>query len=169
MTNLFDVFKAIQADEEDHVSAMKACLDPNVALVSPSIERRVLTAAALIAALGVAVDANDGLGIATGGVTENTGSNGLFAATTGLSAVASQIMGGTAHETADSTYGTELLEDTMSSQKYFTGILGGLAAILGFSELSGNTSKGRLKEVQILKSYEMTDGNFTQHEPIDIS
>jgi hypothetical protein len=50
MQSLYDVFRAIQADEGDHVGAMKACLDPSVAVQSPSVEKRVLIGAALVAA-----------------------------------------------------------------------------------------------------------------------
>jgi len=52
MQSLFDVFKAIQADEMDHVGTMQACLDPDVAVNSPSIERKILTGAALVASVG---------------------------------------------------------------------------------------------------------------------
>lgn len=52
MNNLYDVFAAIRADEGDHVETMKACLDPNVPLLSPSLENRVLTGLALTAAVG---------------------------------------------------------------------------------------------------------------------
>jgi hypothetical protein len=55
MRTLYDVFTAIQADECDHVSAMKVCLDPNVALISPSIEKRLLTAVALSSAVAFAL------------------------------------------------------------------------------------------------------------------
>jgi len=48
MKTLYDVFSAIRDDEGDHVSTMKACLDPNVAVNSPSIERQVLVGAAVI-------------------------------------------------------------------------------------------------------------------------
>ena len=74
MQSLYDVFRAIQADEGDHVGAMKACLDPSVAVQSPSIEKKVLIGAALAAAAAYAlgdfdsissindlVDAGDGL------------------------------------------------------------------------------------------------------------
>jgi hypothetical protein len=50
MQSLYDVFRAIQADEGDHVRAMEACLDPSVAVQSPSIEKKVLVGAALLAA-----------------------------------------------------------------------------------------------------------------------
>lgn len=49
MQNMYDVFSAIRADEGDHVSAMEACLDPNVSLQSPSLERRVVTGMAATA------------------------------------------------------------------------------------------------------------------------
>ena len=54
MTTLYDVFAAIRDDEADHVSAMKTCLDPEtVSTLSPSLEKRALTAAAIAAAIGV--------------------------------------------------------------------------------------------------------------------
>lgn len=168
MTSLFEVFRAIQADEADHVSAMKACLDPNVALVSPSIERKVLTAAALIAALGIAIDGNDGLGIATGGITmDNVLSDGILGATTGLGAMATQIMGESADGAAGGTYGTELLEESMISQKFFSSFLGGLGAILGLTSFSESNSKGLPPKIDSLESDEWTDGNCTRQEPID--
>jgi hypothetical protein len=49
MQNMYDVFTAIRADEGDHVSAMEACLDPDVSLRSPSVERRVITGMAAVA------------------------------------------------------------------------------------------------------------------------
>lgn len=52
MTSLYDVFVAIKSDEGDHVGTMKACLDPNVAVISPSLETRFLTGVALSAAVG---------------------------------------------------------------------------------------------------------------------
>lgn len=171
MTSLFDVFRAIQADEADHVTAMKACLDPNVALVSPSIERRILTAVAFITTLGVAMDGNDGLGIATGSVTlENVGSDGMLDAATGLSALASQIMGGSVVETTDgvgdATYGSELLEESLSSQKYISSFLGALAAILGLSNVSGDGS-GQVTTSESSETEERTLGNYTTRETSD--
>lgn len=50
MQSLYDVFKAIQADEGDHVGTMKACLDPDIAVQSPSLEQKVLYGAALVSA-----------------------------------------------------------------------------------------------------------------------
>ena len=52
MRTLYDVFHAIRSDEGDHVGTMKACLDPKVAVLSPSLERRFVTGAALAAAIG---------------------------------------------------------------------------------------------------------------------
>ncbi|KAG7364271.1 alternative oxidase-domain containing protein [Nitzschia inconspicua] len=50
MRNLYDVFRAIRADEADHVSTMKACLDENVVLLSPSLERKILIGTGIVAA-----------------------------------------------------------------------------------------------------------------------
>lgn len=59
MRSLYDVFSAIRADEGDHVSTMKACLDPNVAVASPSLEKKILTGVALAAAVGYFVSTGD--------------------------------------------------------------------------------------------------------------
>jgi len=42
MTSLYDVFFAICGDEGDHVGTMQACLDPNIVVASPSMERKGL-------------------------------------------------------------------------------------------------------------------------------
>jgi len=52
MKSLYDVFMAIRADEGDHVGTMKACLDPNIAVMSPSLETRFLTGVALSTMIG---------------------------------------------------------------------------------------------------------------------
>jgi len=52
MRSLYDVFVAIRADEGDHVCTMKSCLDPKAAVLSPSLERKVLLAATFAAAAG---------------------------------------------------------------------------------------------------------------------
>jgi len=52
MRSLYDVFVAIRADEGDHVTTMKSCLDPTVAVLSPSLEKKVLLAAAFAATAG---------------------------------------------------------------------------------------------------------------------
>lgn len=55
MQSLYDVFTAIRNDEGDHVGTMKACLDPDVAVKSPSLEQKVLSGAALVFASALAV------------------------------------------------------------------------------------------------------------------
>lgn len=55
MKSLYDVFSAIRADEGDHVGTMKACLDPNIPVLSPALEIRVLTGFALAAIAGYLV------------------------------------------------------------------------------------------------------------------
>eukprot|EP00551_Chaetoceros_affinis_P007779 CAMPEP_0203670360 /NCGR_PEP_ID=MMETSP0090-20130426/6448_1 /ASSEMBLY_ACC=CAM_ASM_001088 /TAXON_ID=426623 /ORGANISM="Chaetoceros affinis, Strain CCMP159" /LENGTH=547 /DNA_ID=CAMNT_0050535193 /DNA_START=83 /DNA_END=1726 /DNA_ORIENTATION=+ len=59
MTSLYDVFVAIRSDEGDHVGTMKACLDPNVAVISPSLETRFLTGVALTSAVGYLLTTGD--------------------------------------------------------------------------------------------------------------
>lgn len=59
MRNLYDVFRAIRADETDHVSTMKACLDENVVLLSPSLEKKVLIGAGIVAATAVLFASGD--------------------------------------------------------------------------------------------------------------
>eukprot|EP00559_Dactyliosolen_fragilissimus_P002017 CAMPEP_0184868694 /NCGR_PEP_ID=MMETSP0580-20130426/31408_1 /TAXON_ID=1118495 /ORGANISM="Dactyliosolen fragilissimus" /LENGTH=255 /DNA_ID=CAMNT_0027369749 /DNA_START=869 /DNA_END=1636 /DNA_ORIENTATION=+ len=52
MNTLYDVFEAIRSDEGDHVSTMKACQDPMVPVISPSLENRVLVGASVAVAIG---------------------------------------------------------------------------------------------------------------------
>lgn len=59
MKSLYDVFTAIKADEGDHVSTMKACLDPEVAVQSPSTEKRLLVGGAFVAAISYMVTTGD--------------------------------------------------------------------------------------------------------------
>ena len=53
MESLYDVFSAIRDDEGDHVGTMAACLDPTVAKLSPSLERKALTAIATATAIAM--------------------------------------------------------------------------------------------------------------------
>ena len=59
VTNLHDVFAAIQADEGDHVRAMQACLDPEASVRSISMERKFLLGVVLAAVASVALAAGD--------------------------------------------------------------------------------------------------------------
>jgi hypothetical protein len=60
MTSLYDVFSAIKADESDHVCTMVACLDPDAALQSPSMERKILFGIALLAIAPLIASMNGG-------------------------------------------------------------------------------------------------------------
>jgi len=59
MRSLYDVFCAIQCDEADHVCTMKACLDPEVSVLSPSLEKKLLTGVALGATVGYFLSTGD--------------------------------------------------------------------------------------------------------------
>ena len=63
MQSLFDVFSAIKADEGDHVGTMKSCLDPEVAVKSPALEKKVLVGAALVSAFTYFISTGDILDI----------------------------------------------------------------------------------------------------------
>lgn len=145
MRNLYDVFTAIRADEGDHVSAMKACLDPNVALVSPSIERRLLTAAALVSSVGAWVATGGGSPTEMGvdGV-EGLGSiaDKVETAAAGIAAVAGQVLGNGASadtvEGVESAAGsTEAITAGLAGENWFTGILGGITGFFGASKFMG--------------------------------
>ena len=64
MESMYDVFSAIRDDEGDHVGTMEACLDPSVAKLSPSLERKVLTGIA--AAAAAAIFLNTGTDVTVG-------------------------------------------------------------------------------------------------------
>lgn len=61
MTSLYDVFAAIRADEGDHVSTMAACLDKDVTMLSPSMERRILYGAGLTSIAATVLNAGTSL------------------------------------------------------------------------------------------------------------
>ena len=52
MGSLFDVFVAIRGEEGGHVTTMKSCLDQNVTVLLPSLEKNVLLATAFAATAG---------------------------------------------------------------------------------------------------------------------
>jgi hypothetical protein len=100
MRSLYDVFRAIQADEADHVSTMKACLDENVLLISPSLERKVLIGAGIVAAAAALFaggdfgGTSDLLSFNPGDIALDGGSGfELDALLAGAGAVVSQIFG----------------------------------------------------------------------------
>jgi hypothetical protein len=120
MNSLYDVFCAIRADEGDHVSTMTACLDPTVAVRSPSIERRVLTGLALAAAASVVLSATGAFvptDVALDGTTVEglaTGSAGMFEGiSAGAAALAAQIMGGASQGASDTAYATADVVNTV--------------------------------------------------------
>lgn len=81
MESLFDVFSAIRDDERDHVATMDSCLDPTVAKVSPSLEKKVLRGIAMAAAAGMIINSG-GTGGDVDGLVDLTLDGG--AAATGL-------------------------------------------------------------------------------------
>lgn len=60
MKSLYDVFRAIQADEADHVKTMQACLDPEANLRSPSMEKKILTGVALLGVVSLILSSGGG-------------------------------------------------------------------------------------------------------------
>lgn len=59
MTSLYDVFSAIRDDESDHVGTMQSCLDPTVAKLSPSLEKKFLWSLATAASIAYFVNSGD--------------------------------------------------------------------------------------------------------------
>jgi len=106
MRSLYDVFCAIKCDEADHVSTMQACLDPKVSVLSPSLEKKVLTGLALGATMGYFLSTGDIINIDD------------------LSNVA---------DFADSTEFAELIDEEVTDTSFINtvvdGIIGGLASL----------------------------------------
>jgi hypothetical protein len=144
MRSLYEVFKAIQADEGDHVATMKACLDPNVALRSPALERRLLTGFALLAAVSLAVSvggtptdiAVDNLSAAAEGSAYGTALDALIA---GAATVASQVFGVVANNdgTVDSVEGIVEGAEALEASTIVTRIVAGLAGLAGAAKAAG--------------------------------
>ncbi|KAG7336907.1 alternative oxidase-domain containing protein [Nitzschia inconspicua] len=122
MRNLYDVFRAIRADEADHVGTMKACLDEKVVLLSPSLERKILIGTGIVAAAATLFTTGDFGGTSDllsfnpGDIALDGGSGfELDALLAGASAVISQVFGGgsdalmDAQEVAESV---EAIEDS---------------------------------------------------------
>ena len=126
---------------------MKACLDPNVPVVSPSIERRFLSAAALItsaawAVIGGGTPSDVGVDSAT---IEGTKSalDSIEAVTTSLAAVAGQVLGNAASpDTIEGVEGTvdsaELLATGLAGENWFTGLVGLATGLFGASTFQRN-------------------------------
>jgi hypothetical protein len=66
MKSLYDVFCAIKADEGDHMSTMKACLDSDVSVRSASLEKKILTGMALAAAVYIFLSDGEMSGVING-------------------------------------------------------------------------------------------------------
>ena len=102
MKSLYDVFKAIRADETDHVSTMQACLDEHSVLVSPSLEKKVLVGAGIVAVAATILSGtdptatNDLLSINPGDMVVDGGATGLELDTlmAGAAVMMSQVFGG---------------------------------------------------------------------------
>lgn len=107
MTSLYAVFKAIRADEGDHVGTMKACLDPTIPVLSPALETRILTGFALAASVGYF--------ISTGEIPDDLGST------------ATELLEG-----ADDTMITDTIVDGILGG--VAGLFGGLGALQGEAE-----------------------------------
>ena len=98
MESLYDVFSAIRDDEGDHVGTMEACLDPTIAKLSPSLERRFLTGIAIAAVATVFLSGLDtGADVdtladgASFAADDAAGATVLDAAIAGLAGIASQL------------------------------------------------------------------------------
>lgn len=121
MTNLYEVFLAIRADEMDHVSTMQACLDENSVLVSPSLEKKILVGTGIVAAATAILAGGDFVGLSdmfslgpSDVVADGTSGLEVDALATGAAALLSQFFGGSpdalvdAREVAESV---EVIED----------------------------------------------------------
>ena len=143
MTTLYDVFKAIQADEGDHVAVMEACLDPHVPIISPSIEIRFLTGAALAAAVtlvGASVGSPSSLeDLAGGDIVKSLFAQGSAVATRIFEFRASTE---TASGIEEAVEGADLFAEMLLIQNAFTGAVGGIfAGVVGFASVSQSEEK----------------------------
>jgi hypothetical protein len=163
MRSLVDVFKAIQADEVDHAATMKACLDPNVALVSPSIERRVFTGLALLAAVGLAAS-GDGSMFPTDIAVDSSAAEGFAAGTSaveafvaGAAAIASQALEGASFNDLDLEEGAEMMEGSTSWVAGIAGIVGAVKVSIG----------NKVKQAPDLDEYKSEDPDENKSEDPD--
>lgn len=115
MTSLYDVFSAIRDDEGDHVKTMEACLDPSVAKLSPSLEKKVILGIATAAAFAYFLGTGDDVGISDGTINEVVGegveSSGLVdAVIAGVAGVVSQLGQDPEEGEAAAVVGADLVE-----------------------------------------------------------
>lgn len=150
MRNLGDVFRAIQADEGDHVSTMQSCLDEKVALVSPSIEKRILFGAGIAAAASAILSGGD-FSETTNLLSLNTDDLALDslsgiefdAILAGAAALISQIFGGNSDAIAEASEVAGSIE-AMKDGGVLAQILGeGFAAGFVASKLFSSKEKSR--------------------------
>mmetsp|Transcript_31531 Transcript_31531/g.76409 ORF Transcript_31531/g.76409 Transcript_31531/m.76409 type:complete len:181 (-) Transcript_31531:217-759(-) len=178
MRNLHDVYKAIQADEGDHVTAMKACLDPSVSLVSPSLERRLVTASALVATVGLLLisggDVNPDDIAADASTVETFAGDGIVEIVlSGFAAVSSQLMGDNSPEAVagaeSAVEGTELFLQASSIEKMVSAVAAGLASFFGISTLTRKREEDSLVENNAEEEdeddKEDDDDSKKEHEP----
>jgi hypothetical protein len=165
MRTLYDVFKAIQADEGDHVEAMKVCLDPNVALVSPSIEKRILTAVALSTTAafflsGAPLDPSDLASLDGAGTAATEGFNAMNlveGVIAGGATLASQLMpggGGVSVNTVEGIFeGAEGIEATSAfgavASSIVSGVAGLVAGIIAVGKLPRNDEREKTEAEEI--------------------
>jgi len=103
MNSLYDVFVAIRQDEGDHVSTMKSCLDPAVAVLSPSLESRAVTGVALAAIVASLLSGGDFLADSgfIGGLDDTIASETMMGGLIGAAANLVQSLGATLEEGSD--------------------------------------------------------------------
>lgn len=63
METLYDVFSAIRDDEAEHVATMRACKDPRVLVIAPSVELAVALVGTAAAVAAVASDSLSNAGV----------------------------------------------------------------------------------------------------------
>lgn len=165
MTSLFDVFKAIRDDEGDHVSTMQACLDENVLLISPSLEKKILIGAGIVAAAsslfagGDLTGTSDLLSVNPGDIAVD-GSSGieLDALMAGATAVLSQVFGSGSEAAVESN---ELVGSAEAIESGVARFLGeGFAAGLLASKLLFGKEK---EKMQMSEELETDDGGETRN------
>jgi len=96
MQSLYDVFQAIRNDEGDHASTMHACLDPSVSVRSPSLEKKILTGIATVAAISALISAGGGSQTILDGILGESGdftSEALLGSAVGMASQAAEESG----------------------------------------------------------------------------